>query len=612
MLDRLDERARSIPQQTAIRSATPSANLRPDQAQWQEINWQQFKQKIDQTSLALLRHDLPAQTKIGIWSPNMPQWPVADLACQQARLVSVPLYPTDAAQQAEYILNETETPLLFVGEQTQYDNTVKSLSSLPGLKTIVVFDPSVDLKDCPLAIYFDEFIQQGSDAEQAVLDERRSTRSKDDLYTLIYTSGTTGDPKGVKLDYANMAASFRAHDQIINLSPEDVSLCFLPLSHIFERGWSSYVLRMGATNVYLNDPKQVSDALKAVKPTVMCTVPRLLEKAYDGIHKKVTTASPVKRMIFNKAMQAGAANMETLREGSNPTAFRKLVNRVADKAVFSKIRDKLGGQIRFMPCGGARLDPDINRFFHAIGINIKAGYGMTETCATVTCFPDKKFEFDTCGTSLPGIQIRIDDTVETETPGAGEIQVKGDTVMRGYYKKPEETAKAFTNDGWLHTGDAGLIEKSGALRMTGRIKELMKTSTGKYIAPGPIEGMLGKNQYIEQVAVIADDRSFVTALIVPTFEAIEEYARAHNLSYQDRRELVQHSKIQALLKKQLDTVQSGSDLASYQQVKKFTLLPAEFSIEQKELTPTLKLRRNVIAENYKQEIADMYKQEAKV
>ncbi|WP_305881919.1 long-chain fatty acid--CoA ligase [Endozoicomonas sp. SCSIO W0465] len=275
---------------------------------------------------------------------------------------------------------------------------------------------------------------------------------------LIYTSGTTGEPKGVMLDYANMAASFRGHDQIIHLDSLDTSLCFLPLSHIFERGWSFYALARGVTNVYLKDPHQVSDALKTVKPTVLCVVPRFFEKVYTTIHSKVSTAPFIRRMIFNTAVNIGSAHMEYRRKGVAAPAYLEKLNSIADNMVFSKIRQGLGGNIRFIPCGGARLDDDINRFFHAIGIDVKIGYGMTETVATVTCFRDTEFEFGSCGIPLPGIRVRIS--------AEGEIQVKGDTVMRGYYKKPEETAKTFTADGWLHTGDAGLIDENGALRMT--------------------------------------------------------------------------------------------------------------------------------------------------
>ncbi len=593
LISQIRDRAQRNPQHIAMRCASHNSDHQPE-AWWQEMNWQQLSEKIDQTSRALLQHDLEVQAKVCIWSQNMPQWSVADLGCLQARLVVVPLYPTSSVEQARYILEETRASLLFVGEQAQFDQAVKLLLLSTTLKTIVVFDRSVAIEDCPQAIHFDDFIQHGAD--QAMLDDRLAERSMDDLFTLMYTSGTTGEPKGVMLDYTNIAASFDGHDQVLHLDSLDTSLCFLPLSHIFERGWSFYALTRGATNVYLKEPQQVAAALKSVKPTVLCAVPRFFEKIYTAIHSKVSGAPFIRRKIFATAMKIGAAHLEYHRKGAATPGYLDSLYRVADKAVFSKIRAELGGRIRFMPCGGARLDDEINRFFHVIGIDVKVGYGMTETLATVTCFRDTEYEFGSCGIPLPGIAVRIGEE--------GEIQVKGGTVMRGYYRKPEETAKSFTTDGWLRTGDAGLIDENGALRMTERIKELMKTSNGKYIAPQYIEGTLIKDRFIEQIAIIADARNYVTALIVPAFEALEEHAKALNLKYRNHKELVQHTTIQELIHERVNRIQQG--LAKFEQVKKFTLLPKEFSIELGELTPTLKLRRKIIMKRFQKEIEAMY------
>ncbi len=591
LISLIQERVQRHPEQVAMRFASDCSE------DWKQLSWQQLSDKVCKTSHALLQQNLGVQEKVGIWSQNMPQWTVADLACLQARLVTVPLYPTSTIEQIRYILDETEASLIFVGEKAQYLGAVELLNTLPKLKTIVVFDASVDISDCPHAIHFDEFLKQLKQTETtANLQERIDSRSMDDLFTLIYTSGTTGEPKGVMLDYSNLAASFQGHDQIIHLDSLDTSLCFLPLSHIFERGWTYYVLIRGATNVYLKDPQQVSEALKTVKPTVLCSVPRLFEKIYTMVNSKVSSAPFIRRLIFNSALKAGLSHMDYKRRGETPPAYLQKLNAIADKMVFSKIRDGLGGKIRFMPCGGARLDDDINRFFHAIGVDVKVGYGMTETVATVTCFRDTEFEFGSCGTPLPGTQVRIGEE--------GEIQVKGGTVMKGYYKKPEDTAETFTADGWLRTGDAGLIDENGALRMTERIKELMKTSNGKYIAPQYIEGTLSKDRFIEQIAIVADARNYVTALIVPAFEALEEHAKALNLKYQNHKELIQHSSIQALIEERLSQVQNS--LAKFEQVKKFTLLPKEFSIEMGEITPTLKLRRKIIMERFKKEIEAMY------
>lgn len=599
LISQIHDRARRNPKHVAMRFVTQSSDQNAHQNEWQEVSWHQLSKKIDLASRALLKQNLHVQSKVGIWSRNMPQWTIADLSCLQARLVTVPLYPTSTTEQVKYILDETEAALLFVGEQAQYQGALELLTQTSTLKTIVVFDRSVDIKSCSQAIYFDDFIQHG--VEQEILEERLTSRCMEDLFTLIYTSGTTGKPKGVMLSFANMAASFRSHDQIIHLDSLDTSLCFLPLSHIFERAWSFYALARGATNVYLKDPHQVSEALKTVKPTVLCAVPRFFEKVYATIYGKISTASFIRRMIFNTAITIGTAHMEYRRRALEAPAYLEKLNSIADNMVFSKIRNSLGGNIRFMPCGGAHLDDDINRFFHAIGIHVKVGYGMTETVATITCFRDTEFEFGSCGIPLPGIQVRI---------GAeGEIQVKGEMVMHGYYKQPEETAKTFTADGWLRTGDAGLIDENGALRMTERIKELMKTSNGKYIAPQYIEGTLTKDYFIEQIAIIADARNYVTALIVPAFEALEEHAKALNLKYQNRKELIQHSSVQELIQERVNKIQAG--LAKFERVKKFTLLPKAFSIELGEITPTLKLRRVIIMKRFQKEIEAMYTSKTK-
>ena len=565
---------------------------------WQEIHWRELSTKIDLATKALLNLNLKVQDKVAIWSRNMPEWTMADVGSLQARLVVVPLYPTSTTEQVRYIMDETEAEVMFVGEQAQFDSALELLKKSEHLKTVIAMDSSVDLKGCKQACYFEHFIQSEATSEvEQEMAARLEQRNMDDLFTLIYTSGTTGNPKGVMLDYTNMAASFTGHDKIIKVDSTDTSMAFLPLSHIFERAWTYYVLARGAQNAYLLDPLTARDALQVVKPTMFCAVPRFYEKIYTAVTSKVAGAPLPRRAIFSTALKIGNAVAERRRKGETiPSPLQSLHN-VADKVVFSKIREALGGRIRFMPCGGARLDEEICKFFHALGLDVKVGYGMTETVATVTCFQDS-FEYDSCGTTLPDVEVRIGKNKE--------IQVKGDNVMRGYYKKPEETAKTFTADGWLHTGDAGEIDANGCLKITDRIKELMKTSNGKYIAPQFIEGTLGKDKFIEQIAVIADARNYVTALIVPAFEVLEEYAESINLKYQCKKELIQHHKIQEMIQERLDAIQT--ELARFEQVKKFTLLSKEFSIELGEITPTLKLRRKIIMERFRGEIEAMYHQ----
>ncbi|USD40783.1 long-chain fatty acid--CoA ligase [Vibrio sp. SCSIO 43135] len=568
---------------------------------WQGISWTQFGQQVDALSLALLAQGLRTQDKVGIFSNNMPNWTVADFASLQLRAVTVPIYPTNTAAQAAYIIQNADVKVLFVGEQEQFDAAVGIFEQCEQLELIVAMSHDINVDGCEFALSWNEFLAKGSEENQAELAQRLEQANFDDLLTLIYTSGTTGQPKGVMLDYANIAAQLEGHDQRLSLSESDVSLCFLPLSHVFERAWTFYVLYRGATNCYLQDTMQVRDALGEIRPTVMCAVPRFYEKIFSAIHEKVSKAPFIRKVIFTWAVNMGAKMAVCQQEGRKPSLMLKKAHNLADKMVLSKLRDLLGGRINFMPCGGAKLDETIGRFFHAIGINVKLGYGMTETTATISCWDDQCFNPDSIGMSMPGAQVKIGEN--------NEILVRGPMVMRGYYKLPEETAKTFDEHGFLKTGDAGHIDEQGNLFITDRIKELMKTSGGKYIAPQMIEGAIGKDHYIEQIAVIADTRKFVSALIVPCFDTLEEHAKELNIKYHDRLELIKHHQIVEMFEKRVNELQK--ELAKFEQVKKFKLLPKAFSMNDGELTPTQKLRRKVINDKYQDEIEEMYTEKKK-
>ncbi|EGA71892.1 long-chain acyl-CoA synthetase [Vibrio sinaloensis DSM 21326] len=563
---------------------------------WNGISWKQFGQQIDALSLALLSRGLQVQDKIGIFSNNMPQWTVADFAALQLRAVTVPIYPTNTPAQSAYILQNADVKVLFVGEQPQFDAAVSIFDQCEQLELIVAMSDDIDVGEHDFALHWQQFIAQGTKEHHAELEQRLADANYDDLLTLIYTSGTTGQPKGVMLDYANIGAQLEGHDQRLSLSEDDVSLCFLPLSHVFERAWTFYVLYKGATNCYLQDTMQVRDALADVRPTVMSAVPRFYEKIFSAIHEKVAKAPFIRKVLFTWAVNMGAKMAACHQEGRNPSFALKKAHGLADKLVLSKLRALLGGRINFMPCGGAKLDETIGRFFHAIGINVKLGYGMTETTATVSCWDDQCFDPDSIGMAMPGAQVKIGEN--------NEILVRGPMVMRGYYKMPEETAKTFDEHGFLKTGDAGHIDENGNLFITDRIKELMKTSNGKYIAPQMVEGTIGKDHFIEQIAVIADTRKFVSALIVPCYDSLEEYAKELNIKYHDRVELIKHHQIVEMLEQRVNDLQK--ELAKFEQVKKFKLLPRAFSMDEGELTPTQKLRRKVINDKYQDEIEEMY------
>ena len=581
-INRIRFQAKNFANRTALRFQ--------EQGKWCNMEWSTFQQEIDNISLALIAQNIEIQDKIGIFAHNMPRWSIADFGAMQARVVTVPIYATNTPSQVEYIINDADIKILFVGEQTQMDCAIQLANNCTQLIKIVAMKSSINLYNHPLACHWENFIQV--DKNMTELEARIASKRLDDLFTLIYTSGTTGDPKGVMLDYANLAHQLQSHDQALNITEQDVSLSFLPLSHIFERAWVAYIFHRGATNCYLEDTNQIRQALVETKPTVMCAVPRFYEKIYAAVLDKVEKAPFIRRTLFHWAIQAGEKHYQS----ANPSRWLKWQHKWADKLVLSKLRALLGGQVRMMPCGGAKLEPTIGKFFHSLGVNVKLGYGMTETTATVSCWEDHDFNPNSIGKLMPNAEVKIGEN--------NEILVRGGMVMRGYYKKPEETANAFTADGFLKTGDAGEMDEHGNLYITDRIKELMKTSNGKYIAPQYIEGKIGKDKFIEQIAIIADAKKYVSALIVPCFDSLEEYAKQLNIKYQDRLELIKHSEIIQMFEKRLHDVQK--ELASFEQVKKFTLLPQAFTQAMEEITPTLKLRRKVIMQRYREQIEQMY------
>ncbi|WP_033575429.1 AMP-dependent synthetase/ligase [Dickeya chrysanthemi] len=585
-----------IQQQIAQRPDAPAfREWEPEQEQ--QLDWHQVGDRIRRIACGLLGLGVDVQDRVAIFSDNSINWSLADLALLHLRAITVPLYATSAAAQAAFILNEADIRTVFVGGQAQFDLLMSLRDTCPQLRTIILLDNGIRRRGCDIAISLQEFEDQAElSVWEPVLRRRVADRDLSDLFTLIYTSGTTGEPKGVMLDYANMATQLMLHDERLQMGEQDVSLCFLPLSHVFERAWSFLIMHCGAQNVYLRDTNQVRAAMAAVSPTVMCAVPRFYEKVFSAIHEKVAQAPWHRRTLFHWGLAQGSKRFVRRQTGKRAGMWGALTYRLADRLVLSRLRQLLGGKVRFLPAAGARLDDNIIAFFQAMGVRIVYGYGLTETCATVSCWEANQDRLGSVGTPLPGIEVRIGEQ--------NEIQVRGATVMRGYYHRPQDTEAAFTSDGWFKTGDVGEVDGNGNLFITERLKDLMKTSGGKYIAPQHLEGALGQDRFIEQVAVIADARKYVSALIVPCFEALEEYARSINLGYQDRLELLRHSHILSLFEQRLREVQK--EFARFEQVKKFTLLPAPFSQEEGELTPTLKLRRKVIHQRYQLEIEAMY------
>jgi len=574
------------------------ALMRKIDAHWQPISWEKLGTITTQLSKALLQQGVAPQQTVGVLSQNTPQWTLTDLACLQIRAVTVPIYTSNTAEQALYVMNHAEIKFLFVGDEKQYLKALEVADQCPSLQKIILFDDHIPLKEQKYSIHWTDFLALGNNnALDEELQQRIDTRDLSELFTVIYTSGTTGEPKGVMLTYENLAYQMLGHSQRLEVDDTDSSLSFLPLTHVYERAWTSFCLYKAIVVYYLEDTNLVREALAEVRPTLMCAVPRFYEKIFATVHDKADASSFAKRMLFKLAVKTGRRVLTLKEQNRKPSFLLKKAYNFFDKMVYTKLKAVLGGRIKFMPCGGANLEPSIGRFFQSIGINVKLGYGMTETTATVSCWGDNRFNLQSVGTLMPNVQVRIGED--------NEILVKGGMVMKGYYKNPEETAKAFTPDGFLRTGDAGKIDENNNLFITERIKELMKTSNGKYIAPQLIEGKVGKYNLIEQIAVIADGKKFVSALIVPNYEMLTQAFKDLNIKYKNTADLIKHSQVIEYIGKQLQKFQS--DLPDYEQIKKFTLLPTAFSIERNEITPTLKLRRKVIYANYSREIEAMYR-----
>lgn len=569
---------------------------------WLKISWREFSDKVMLTAKAMAEFGIKVQENIGVYSQNMPQCLYTDFGAYGNRVVSIPMYATNSPGQIEYIINDAKIRTLFVGEQLQYNNAFKVQKDSKYLERLVVFDPAVKMNpEDKTSIYFDDFLRLGDNAHaESTVKIRMTEAVPEDLATIIYTSGTTGESKGVMLPHSCYLEAMRIHDVRLPLvTDKDLSMSFLPMTHIFEKAWCYYCLHKGVTIAINQDPKMIQKTLPEVHPTLMCNVPRFWEKVYAGVHEKINSASPAMKKIFLDAIETGRKyNLEYKNKGIPAPCGLKLKFQFYNKTVFTLLKRVLGIERgRFFPVAGAPLSDTVNEFLQSVNIPIAYGYGLSETTATVCFYPEIGFQFGSIGEVMPGVQVKID-------PGNNEILVKGKTVMSGYYNKPEETKRAFTEDGFFRTGDAGRLE-GNTLFFTERIKDLYKTSNGKYIAPQAIEMVMSGDNYIEQIAVIGDQRKFVSALIVPAYPLLEKYAGEKGISFESREELVKNKDIIRFIEARVEEHQKN--LASYEKIKRFTLLPEPFMMGC-ELTDTLKLRRPVVLQKYATEIEAMYEE----
>ena len=569
---------------------------------WLKISWREFSDKVMLTAKAMAEFGIKVQENIGVYSQNMPQCLYTDFGAYGNRVVSIPMYATNSPGQIEYIINDAKIRTLFVGEQLQYNNAFKVQKDSKYLERLVVFDPAVKMNpEDKTSIYFDDFLRLGDNAHaESTVKIRMTEAVPEDLATIIYTSGTTGESKGVMLPHSCYLEAMRIHDVRLPLvTDKDLSMSFLPMTHIFEKAWCYYCLHKGVTIAINQDPKMIQKTLPEVHPTLMCNVPRFWEKVYAGVHEKINSASPAMKKIFLDAIETGRRyNLEYKNKGIPAPCSLKLKFQFYNKTVFTLLKKVLGIERgRFFPVAGAPLSDTVNEFLQSVNIPIAYGYGLSETTATVCFYPEIGFQFGSIGEVMPGVQVKID-------PGNNEILVKGKTVMSGYYNKPEETKRAFTEDGFFRTGDAGRLE-GNTLFFTERIKDLYKTSNGKYIAPQAIEMVMSGDNYIEQIAVIGDQRKFVSALIVPAYPLLEKYAGEKGISFESWEELVKNKDIIRFIEARVEEHQKN--LASYEKIKRFTLLPEPFMMGC-ELTDTLKLRRPVVLQKYATEIEAMYEE----
>ena len=568
--------------------------------EWKSYSWNQFSQTVKVVSNAMLNLGVKVQENVGVFSQNSIQYLFCDFGAWGIRAVTIPFYATSSEQQIQFMVNDAKMRFLFVGEQEQYDKARRVFATCKTLERIIIFDRGVRISEQDAnAIYFDDFLKLGENLpRQTEVDALTAAASMDDIANILYTSGTTGDSKGVILTCGQYHAAMVANDKCVPVGENDRVLNFLPFTHIFEKGWKILCLTEGATLIVNTYPLEVQQSMKETHPTCMSSVPRFWEKVYMGVLEKIESASAPKRKLFQYALSVGKKhNIDYLSKGKRPPLALHLEYEMLNKTVFSLVRKELGLEnAHFFPTAGATVNPKVEEFVHAIGINMVVGYGLTESLATVSCnHLGEPFTVGGVGIPIEGIDIRISEE--------GEVLLKGPTITIGYYNRDDLTKAAFTEDGYFKTGDSGYL-KGGELFLKERIKDLYKTSNGKYIAPQMIESKLLVDKYIDQIAIIADQRKFVSALIIPVYSLLEEYARERHIPFENHEQLCADKQINEMMKERIDTLQQ--QLAHYEQIKRFTLLPHHFSMERGELTNTLKIKRRVLNENYKKEIDAMY------
>lgn len=570
---------------------------------WKSATWRDFSRKVRHVSNALLNIGVRVQENVGVFSQNAVEYLYTDFGAFGIRAVTVPFYATSSEQQIQYMIDDAQIRVLFVGEQEQYDKARRVFVHCHTLERIIIYDRRVEINPADKnSLYFDDFMTLGENSpRQSEVEKLYAEACDDDLCNILYTSGTTGNSKGVMLTYGQYHAALEANDKVIPVGESDRIMDFLPMTHIFERAWLFLCISEGAEIVVNTNPKDIQQSMRQVHPTCMCAVPRFWEKVYAEVIDRIDRTTPAQRKLLNKALEIGRRhNIEYLSKGRRPPLALRMKYALMHRTLFRIVRDELGlDRPNIFPTAGATVSAEIESFVHSIGICMIVGYGLTESLATVSAdFKGRPFTVGSVGRLIDGLQVKFGEN--------DEIMLKGPTITKGYYKREELNKLAFDEEGFFHTGDSGYL-KNGELFLTDRIKDLFKTSNGKYIAPQIIESKLLVDKFIDQIAVIADRRKFVSALIIPDYALLEEYAVKHGIKFNSREELCADAEIHEMMAERIETLQQ--QLASYEKIKRFTLLPNHFTMERGELTNTLKIRRKVLNKNYAAEIEKMYEEE---
>lgn len=566
------------------------------QGKYNDVDYAEFALIVRCLAIALKKLGIGKGDRVAIVSENRPEWLYADLATLALGAVTVPIYPTGSAKECAFIVSHSETKILFVSTQELWMRLESDLKQCANLESIILFDEVSGLPEVKSfwGLIRDERSRYSK--EKDPVDASVAQVKRDEIATIIYTSGTTGTPKGVMLTHENILSNCWATSRVVDISERDTALSVLPLSHIFERMAGFYLqIYQGSTIAFAENMKMVGENLLEVRPTVMNAVPRFFEKLYDQILLGIEERGAVVGALFRWAFQTGKKVSCLKQEGRSPSCFLRAAFLAVQCLVFSKIKKKLGGRIRFFISGGAPLSKEIAEFFHALDILVIEGYGLTETSPVISCNRESRYRFGSVGLPLENVQVKI-------APD-GEICVKGPSVMKGYYKN-EEATRAVMSEGWFATGDIGRLDGDGFLYITDRKKDLIKTAAGKYVSPQQVENLLISDNWIQQAFVYGDKRKFIVALIVPEFQELEHCAREHGWSFTSRKDLTGLKEVKGLFGERVNT--ALKDLAEYEKVKYFALLPEEMSLEKGELTPTLKMKRRVVFEKYQSVIEKLY------